>query len=111
MARYKTSPNNIGTAGTSRIYPAGTSQSKFAAHMARNKSKYMTGAGVVGVLGLVTGMAFLPGAAVDAVGDSLFGWLPEEHRGTAMTVSSVCSCCCCSFCIVAIVGMVLMSKS
>lgn len=46
---------------------------------------------IVAGLGLVTGLALLPGQAVGAVADLLFGFLPEEYRDGACY-----ACCSCS---------------
>ena len=75
-------------------------------------SKTRKTAGVVGTLGLaaatLSGMVFLPEKVMQWLGDTLFPFLPEEYRSTAVSVCS-CTCCCCS-CILAVGLVVFMMK-
>ena len=45
---------------------------------------------------VITGIMFLPAMIVKALGNALFGWLPEWARPLALALC--CCCCCCSCC-------------
>lgn len=70
-------------------------------------TKLAGAAGIAGLAGLAT--MFLPGAAVDAVGNALFGWLPEESRDGAVSASS--SSCCFSLIVCSCLLVVLKTQS
>ena len=48
--------------------------------------------GVLGIAGLITGLAFLPDALVKPMQQALFGWLPEEMQPYACSGSCISSC-------------------
>jgi len=45
---------------------------------------------------VITGIIFLPALLVKALGNAMFGWLPEWARPLALALC--CLCCCCSCC-------------
>lgn len=67
----------------------------------RNKSGLLAAGGVLGLMGMFTGMAFLPQKALEGLSNMMFGFLPEETRPYA------CSSCCCSCCLSCIAAIVL----
>lgn len=77
----------------------------------RNKN-LIKGGGAVGAVALgaltLSGLAFLPGEALQNLANSLFPFLDEDNRVSALASCS-CSCCCCVIilvcCVVAMVAM------
>ena len=62
------------------------------------------GAIIVGSLGALTGLAFLPEQALQKLADTILPFVPEEYRTASLAASCCCSCCC-MCCIILIVAV------
>lgn len=78
------------------------------------KTAKAAGAGAVAlttIIGVPTGLIFLPDWLIEKLANGLFGWLPEEYRETALTMSSSSCCCCCSCIIIIVVVLALRNRN
>ena len=70
----------------------------------QNNKTAIKATGIVGAAAtvalLLTGLIALPKEMLDKLADTLFSWLPEEYRTSALALSSFSCCCCCVFCAV-----------
>jgi len=80
---------------------------------ARNKNLIKAG-GAVGAVALgaltLSGLAFLPGEALEKLADSLFPFVDEDHRVMALGSCSSSCCCCCIILVCCMIAMVTMGR-